>query len=323
MRLGKNIRKMIDFRRAGADDVSLIPRPWRNSEAPYYLVKHLSSRDGHGEYTRLYEFDRDGIPFVRRSGRPWYEALAVARYAMRMLQVAKRLGDAAAREKARRQIPALVQSGARNGFWSVGSSPGRMSEEGPSAIVQGVVLSALIRLHRDAPDERAKTVIERGFDVFATPVEEGGVLSRLGSGPFLEEYPSEPPSHVLNGCLYALFALYDLADAMDHAPAARLAAAVEGTLARELKRFVTDSGWSYYALALEGRPSIASIHYHRHHVFMLRVVAERTADVRVARILEAWSRTLHSRRARMLHALNKTYDVLVRRRAGSWRRAAP
>lgn len=314
MRLGINIRKLIDFRRAGVDEVKVNAWPWRHPGAPYYIVNRLTNDDGHGDYTRLYSFDGDGVPFVIRAGRPWYEALNVARYALRMLHIAEACGDPDAKLKARRQIPALVASSAGSGSWSAGPASGRMADGRPSAIVQGVVLSAMIRLHRDTPEDVPMPVIERGFEVLATPVPDGGVLSRLGSGPFLEEYPSEPPSHVLNGCMYALFALYDLADAIGHRGAARLAAAVEGTLARELGLFVTRSGWSRYALGLNGHPSLASIHYHRHHVCMTRIVAERTGDPRIAEISDRWSNALHSARARVFHAVGKGLDVLGCRR---------
>ena len=52
------------------------------------------------------------------------------------------------------------------------------------------------------------------------PVADGGVAAELDGGYFPEEYPSIPHSYVLNGALFALWGLHDVAVALDD-PAAR------------------------------------------------------------------------------------------------------
>ena len=46
----------------------------------------------------------------------------------------------------------------------------------------------------------------------ACQAAEGGVQARLGDGPWPEEYPTDPPSYVLNGGIFALWGLYDVGE---------------------------------------------------------------------------------------------------------------
>ena len=57
-----------------------------------------------------------------------------------------------------------------------------------------------------------RAAAELSARVLITSVKEGGVLDHvLGTQPWIEEYPTTPPIHVLNGCLFGLIALVDCA----------------------------------------------------------------------------------------------------------------
>ena len=53
------------------------------------------------------------------------------------------------------------------------------------------------------------------------PSGEGGVQARLGGGPWPEEYPTDPPSYVLNGGIFALWGMYDVGAGLGDEDAAR------------------------------------------------------------------------------------------------------
>jgi hypothetical protein len=101
-------------------------------------------------------------------------------------------------------------------------------------------------------------------------------------------------SHVLNGCVYGLWALYDLIDGMAYSELRPLVESVESCLARLAPRFTIANGWSLYALDTNGYAPLASIHYHRSHIRMFRLLAARTGQVAYSDAAERWERALNS-----------------------------
>jgi hypothetical protein len=292
------------------DSYRITHRPWGVARAPYFFGRPLSNTDGHGGYTKWNRFDGDGVPFSEDRGRPVYHPLVVARYAMKMLEIASSTGEAEADRRARAMLPALAASGSPTAAWGSGPSPERMSADRPSSIVQGVVVSSLIRLSDGRPSRELAALIDRALDRLVRPVERGGTLSSLEGGPFLEETPGTHVSHVLNGCLYGLFGLYDAADALGHPEAARVARDVERTLARAIGRFTAPLGWSFYALDAHGRRYLARAYYHATHIIQVRVVARRTGTASLALAADHWHRALRSTTTRLLLAGAKTAQVV-------------
>jgi hypothetical protein len=114
-----------------------------------------------------------------------------------------------------------------------------------------------------------------------------GLIGETATGPVLEEYPADPYPHVLNGWMWALFGLADLADAPDELPdelrgrAAEAFAAGVDSLAASLPEYETGRGWSTYDRYPHPIANVASPFYHRLHVDMLRAlerIAPRDAD---------------------------------------------
>ena len=107
----------------------------------------------------------------------------------------------------------------------------------------------------------------------------GGCMSPLGGRPFPEEYPTQPPSFVLNGGIFALWGLRDVAVALGDEQAARDFAAGAETLAQNLDRWDTGR-WSRYDLFPHPVANPASSFYHDLHVKQLRAMALLHPDVR-------------------------------------------
>lgn len=303
------------FGRGRLPSLTLHPFPWRESGTPRYQVSNeLDDPDGHGGYARGYRFDERGLPFTDGENGPLYDPLVVARYGIRMLAISGVRSSPVAAEQAHLVLEPLVVSAAPTGAWGRAGHPDAMSSDHPSALVQGVGLSALVRLSGPEPSLRVRNAIERAFERLAAPVEQGGTVATLGGLPFLEEYPSRPPSHVLNGALYALFGLYDLEDALGHARAAALARDVERAIERALPRFDVALGWSRYALCLRGRAMLSSAQYHHLHVAGLRLLAERTGRSAFTERADRWERALQSRWRRTPMAVAKAFEIVLERR---------
>ena len=181
-----------------------------------------------------------------------------------------------------------------------------MSAGVPSSIVQGVVISALSRFASATSDAELNRLIGRALERMIAPVREGGALDYLVGRPFLEECTSR--SHVLNGCVYGLFGLYDAADS-GHGDALS-AQAIEQTLVETLDLFTTPEGWSQYALDTHGMKLLASHHYHLSHIDLFAVIAVRTHENRVWRTRDRWVEALNNPLVRTHIAFRKAAQTI-------------
>ena len=191
---------------------------------------------------------------------------------------------------------ALIEQQQDDGAWPhLAPMPHTYRLDAPwlSGMAQGEGASLLIRVHMRSGDERLADAARRALRVLDRPTGQGGVRAPLGDGFFLEEYPTEPPSLVLNGGIFALWGYCDAAIAFADGDAA--AAFDEGvdTLAANLGRWDT-GGWSLYDLFPHPTPNIASSAYHLLHTTQLRamqLVAPRPVFERTADRFDAYARS--------------------------------
>lgn len=141
-----------------------------------------------------------------------------------------------------------------------------------SAMTQGQCASLLVRLALMTGQERFAGAAVEALRPLGIPTDEGGVRALLSGGPFLEEYPTSPPSFVLNGAIFALWGYYDVANGLVHADARAEYAATASTLARNLHLWDTGH-WSRYDLYPHPIRNTASPFYHSLHTNQLRAMA--------------------------------------------------
>ena len=164
-----------------------------------------------------------------------------------------------------------------------------------SAMAQGEGISVLVRAWVLSGEARYLEQARRALAPFLLPVAQGGVRSALEDGsPFLEEYPTDPPDHVLNGFLYALIGLLDLQRVDPDAVAGVGLEALLDTLERHIGLW--DAGfWSIYDLGYRrtGVPNLVTVSYHNLHVTQLTFLghmARRPGLLKVARRWAAYAR---------------------------------
>lgn len=166
-----------------------------------------------------------------------------------------------------------------------------------SAITQGEAASLFARLHRETGDERFAEGAREALLPMSVPSTGGGLLAELDGQPFVEEYPSQPPSFVLNGAIFALWGFLDVGLLLDDPQITRRFEVLSGVLADSLHRF--DTGWwSRYDLYPHPVPNIASPAYHGLHIKQLTIMRETTGDERFAGMAERFEAYRSSRRSR-------------------------
>lgn len=163
-----------------------------------------------------------------------------------------------------------------------------------SAMAQGEASSVLLRAYAASGDvtylEAARLVLEP----LARDISKGGVSYIREGDVFFEECNSIPAVHILNGHLYAAFAVWELlhhgyVDATLH----DLQRAAIDTLRRWLPYYDV-RGWSRYALAVDddNRPHLATLKYHQFHIAQLAIYADMTGEPSFQRYSILWQKSL-------------------------------
>jgi len=141
-----------------------------------------------------------------------------------------------------------------------------------SGMAQGEGASLLIRLRSASGRETFSEAARRALGPLNVPTAAGGVRALLDGRPFPEEYPTDPPSHVLNGGIFALWGLRDVGAALDDAPASSGFDEGLDALVASLPKWDL-GGWSRYDLFPHPVTNIASSAYHELHINQLRAMA--------------------------------------------------
>jgi heparosan-N-sulfate-glucuronate 5-epimerase len=160
----------------------------------------------------------------------------------------------------------------------------------PSAMAQGQAISLLTRLYRATGDNGYLAASRLACAPLEHDVREGGLRADLFGHPFYEEYPTDPPSFVLNGFIHALFGLYDLKVLGDDRAHQLLGDGMH-TLIRFLPLYDA-RGMSAYDLGHITSPPrnvIAYLNYHRKHVALLRALYSVWPDDTIAFYASLWA----------------------------------
>lgn len=157
-----------------------------------------------------------------------------------------------------------------------------------SALAQGQGLSVLVRAHRETGEGRYREAADQAFLAFTREVDKGGVVHQDAEGrTWLEEYIVSPPTHILNGFLWASWGVYDYHLASGDLRAKRVWEDSVRTIRHALPSY--DTGfWSLYEHSGTRMRMLASPFYHALHIVQLRVMHRLTGDVEFAGAADRW-----------------------------------
>lgn len=262
----------------------------------YYLVFDEDELKRGG--SQNFHFDADGIPVIPTyidvtPPQLHYYPISIGQYALAIFHTWLRTERDGDWRRFLRLADWFVEHQADGGCWyaEVDMPHYRLAAPWPSAMAQGRGLSVLARAWQGAADDRYIESARRALGAFSVPIERGGVMGEYDGRITYEEYPAQPAPHVLNGMIFALFGLWDMARAQPDARAAALfergAATVEALLP------LYDTGWwSLYDLyhlevPIPRNPCIA--HYHDIHVKQLTVLHAITGRPTFGTVARRWA----------------------------------
>ncbi len=184
-----------------------------------------------------------------------------------------------------------------------------------SAMAQGEAISVLLRAERVHAGQGFGDAACRAAEPFKATIEVGGVVWKNGSVAFLEEVAAPHSAHILNGCIFALWGLWELHAERGQAWEERLIACVRDTILHWLPLY--DTGWwSRYSLMRtpSGRPHVATLKYHAFHIAQLRVLAAMFDEPRFARTADQWEGYIDDGGARRRLLLDAALSLYSRAR---------
>ncbi len=164
-----------------------------------------------------------------------------------------------------------------------------------SGLAQGQGISLLVRAHQLASDGRYADAAERAFAAFLRATDEGGVTFTDERGDlWLEEYLVKPPTHILNGMIWAAWGVHDYFLATGNPKAKQVFDLTVQTLLSNLERY--DLGfWSLYEQSGTRLPMVASAFYHQLHIVQLQVMERLTGEAEFGRVAARWEGYRRSR----------------------------
>ena len=243
-------------------------------------------------------FDAEGVPLLDYHGviGQQYNPIAIAQYGLAWFNRYVATGDLAARSVFLRQCDWLSSHLEQNeqglAVWMHHFDweyQGILTAPWYSGLAQGSGLSALVRAFALTGDGRYQDAAVRAIAACLTPISQGGVQSVDERGDiWLEEYIVDPPSHILNGFMWALWGIRDYWLILRDERAERLFEAGAATIAANLAQF--DTGyWSTYDLSRVHRMHlVASPFYHRLHIVQLTVMSRMIGNATLEETAEKW-----------------------------------
>jgi hypothetical protein len=242
-------------------------------------------------------FDDEGVPMLDYHGDVGrqYNPIAIAQYALGHYNALMRTGAPTHRDRfetcARWLLANLLPNDQGVPVWAHHFDFEyfrTLAAPWHSGLAQGVGLSVLVRAHALFGDDRYLVAAHAAFESLRTPIEEGGVLYTDPSGDiWIEEYIVSPPTHILNGFLWALWGVNDYRVATGRPEAAQFFDRCIRTVKRNLPRY--DNGfWSLYELTPQPIQSPCSPFYHRLHLIQLEVMHALTNDPLFLEYRDRW-----------------------------------
>ena len=180
-----------------------------------------------------------------------------------------------------------------------------------SGLAQGQGISALLRCHAATGNSKYLDAAKSAFISIQTKVDDGGVRYANGGDIWIEEYIVSPPSHILNGYIWAMWGVRDYMLVTTDPAATVLWEDCVETLSRVLSTF--DLGyWSLYDQSASGPlKMIASNFYHRLHIAQLEVMYTLTGNEMFLEYSKKWSAYTHSPINRTKAKINKALFKLL------------
>ncbi|PYP84305.1 MAG: hypothetical protein DMG65_22895 [Candidatus Angelobacter sp. Gp1-AA117] len=289
------------------------PRFTPNSLGEYYMT-FSSKADYPGP------FDAAGIPMLNYRGRigKQYNPIAIAQYGLGNYNIYTHTGDPSRRKKfllaADWLLSMLTPNSSGLAVWMHNFDweyRDLLCAPWYSGLAQGQGISVLVRAHQFTGNPTYLNAARKAFECFTTETTQGGVISHDKRGNiWFEEYIVFPPTHILNGFIWALWGVYDYFLVTRSNEAEKIFNAAVRTLSNSLGDY--DVGfWSLYEQPGTKLSMVASPFYHSLHIVQLRITERLTGERTFGMFADRWQSYEQNRVKRMRALIHKAVFKLL------------
>ncbi|HWR38205.1 MAG TPA: D-glucuronyl C5-epimerase family protein [Patescibacteria group bacterium] len=183
-----------------------------------------------------------------------------------------------------------------------------------SGLLQGQTLSLMLRMYQVTGNEQYKNVADLMYESYKLPHDQGGFAYRNGDDLYFDECVSEPPTHILNGHIYAVMGLLDYWRVYRKAETEEMLADSVATVERKLAGYtVPGTAWSYYDDPAQSWSGAAGASYHNLHPILLRVLAGMTSNQnRFLQYADFWETAFDSPKDKIVYLFARDYFRVLR-----------
>ena len=240
-----------------------------------YYMPFFAKADYPGHY------DEDGIPMLDYRGKVGlqYNPIALSQYGLGNYNLYRRTGEPERKARFLDAAAWLLRNLEETRFgtrvwnhhfdWEYRDT---LRASWYSSLSQGQGVSLLVRAHSETGHGPYLDAAKEAFETFRRDVKAGGVTYTDPAGNlWFEEAIVDPPTHILNGFLWAAWGVYDFGLYTGDPEAKKLFSAAVKTLKENLSLF--DTGyWSLYEHSGTRMKMLASPFYHKLHIVQLEVM---------------------------------------------------
>ena len=259
---------------------------------PYYMIfRDKANYQG--------PFDENGVPLLDYQGKigKQYNPIAISQYGLAHCNIFKKTGDQESFNVFLKQADWLMNNLEQN-QWGLKvwmhhfDFEYKQNLKAPwySALAQGQGISLLCRAYLETKNEKYLQTAKLTYLPFLKDIKHGGVKFTDEEGDvWFEEYIIDPPTHILNGFIWALWGVYDYYLLTKDLEVKNLFENCVKTLKKNLQKY--DIGfWSLYDLSEQFLKNSASPFYHKLHIIQLKILARMTNEGYFNQIAEEWTR---------------------------------
>jgi len=178
-------------------------------------------------------------------------------------------------------------------------------------MAQGEAISLLLRAYSLHQQLSFIQTVDKAIITFQYPIFKGGVCANFNDGSLsFEEFPANPPSHVLNGSLFAILGVFDYLHYSNNPAIHQIFQQAISGLKQNL--FHYDTGyWTRYDLFPVQR--LASRMYHKIHIQLLQVLSKLTGEAYFSQVATKWKRYLSQPTSNLRWGFHKITEKLATR----------
>ena len=244
-------------------------------------------------------FTTEGIPKTIYSHGNYFNPSTIAQYGLQHYSLYLKNKDTVSKEKFLKTANWFVMHQDSRGGWAYGFDhdfyPGRLNKlKAPwySAIGLGNAMSVLSRAYFLTKHVKYNRCALNAKALFKLSSLHGGVLAKFENRyPFYEECPTDPPSYILNGFMFALIGLYDVYKSTADKESKNLYEEGITSLKRMLPLYDLGNRTAYdltHYTTDGGYPNVATWGYHITHIHLLAALNSIEKDSKMNETLLRW-----------------------------------